>query len=115
MRKRHHNSARASALQIILALGFSLVAAILLATSFSAAPSVPNDQTQIATQDPTRTASEETEAPAVIGTCDTAGPVEVEATAGTLGPTAYPNLAAAIAALNAGTPNGAHNDEYFAH
>ena len=49
----------------------------------------------------------ETDAPAVIGTCDTAGPVEVEATAGTLGPTAYPNLGAAIAAINAGTHQGA--------
>src|SRR5205823_10073725 len=38
------------------------------------------------------TAPQESDAPAVIGTCDTAGPVEVEATAGTLGPTAYPNL-----------------------
>src|SRR5439155_17682518 len=54
---------------------------------------------------------EESDAPAVIGTCDTAGPVEVEATAGTLGPTAYPSLAGAIAAINAGTHQGAINVE----
>jgi hypothetical protein len=46
-----------------------------------------------------------------IGTCDTAGPIEVEATAGTTGPTAYTNLTAAIAAINAGTHQGAINIE----
>src|SRR5436190_116453 len=40
------------------------------------------------------------DAPAIIGTCDTAGPIEIEATAGTIGPTAYPDLAGAIAAIN---------------
>src|SRR5439155_12187874 len=54
---------------------------------------------------------DENDAPAVIGTCDTAGPVEVEATAGTLGPTAYPDLGSAIAAINAGTHQGVINVE----
>src|SRR5205823_10633276 len=53
-------------------------------------------------------------APTIIGTCDTAGPVEVEATAGTLGPIAYPNLAAAIGAINAGTHQGTINVEICA-
>src|SRR5437868_13928225 len=48
-------------------------------------------------------AEEEMAAPSVLHTCDTAGPVEVEAKAGTLGPTAYPDLGSAIAAINAGT------------
>jgi CHRD domain/Carboxypeptidase regulatory-like domain len=43
----------------------------------------------------------------VAPTCDTAGPIEVEATAGTIAPTAYPTLAAAFAAINAGTHQGA--------
>ena len=51
-------------------------------------------------------ARENVEAPSVLGTCDTAGPVEVEATAGTLGPTAYADLGSAIAAINAGTHQG---------
>ena len=52
--------------------------------------------------------------PFVIGTCDvaTAGlPIEVEATAGTLGPTAYSNLGAAFTAINSGTHQGAINIE----
>jgi len=48
---------------------------------------------------------------AAVGTCDTAGPIEVEATAGTVGPTQYANLAAAVAAINAGTHQGAINIE----
>ena len=59
-----------------------------------------------ASETPAQT-SNQTDTSAVIGTCDTAGPVEVEATAANLGPTAYPNLAAAIAAINAGTHQGA--------
>src|SRR5438105_4418800 len=39
--------------------------------------------------------AEQIDPPAVIGTCDTAGPVEIEATSGALGPAAYPNLAGA--------------------
>ena len=58
--------------------------------------------------------STDSDAPAIIGTCDTAGPVEVEATAGTLGPIAYPDLASAIAAINAGTHQGAINVEICA-
>jgi len=55
--------------------------------------------------------SEDTEAPSILGTCDTTGPVEVEATVGALGPTAYPNLGSAIAAINAGTHQGIINVE----
>jgi hypothetical protein len=52
--------------------------------------------------------------PLTIGTCDvaTAGlPVEVEADAGTTGPTAYASLGAAFAAINAGTHQGNINVE----
>src|SRR5262245_1991832 len=55
------------------------------------------------------------DAHAVIGVCDTAGPVEVEATAGSdLGPTAYGTLGAAFGAINAGTHQGAVNVEICA-
>lgn len=50
-------------------------------------------------------------APLTIGTCDTAGPIEVEATAGTAGPTAYATLTDAVTAINAGTHQGAINVE----
>ena len=49
--------------------------------------------------------------PLVIGTCDTAGPIEVEATAGTPGPTLYASLNAAFTAINAGTHQGIINVE----
>src|SRR5262245_12813165 len=48
---------------------------------------------------------------AAIGTCDTVGPVEVEATLGNPGPTAYATLGAALAAINGGTHQGAINVE----
>ena len=112
MKKRHHNSARASALQITLAVGLMSIAAILLATSFRAAPT-GNEETQSgAQQEQFASAPEqEVEAPAVIGTCDTAGPIEVEATAGVGGPTAYATLQAAFAAITAGTHQGVINVE----
>src|SRR2546430_11082339 len=47
--------------------------------------------------------------PMILGTCDTAGPIEVEATAGTLGPTAYATLKGAFDAINAGNPQSAIN------
>lgn len=59
--------------------------------------------------------SEQTQAPSTIGTCDTAGPIEVEASAGVPGPVAYPNLAAAISAINAGTHQGAISVEICAN
>jgi hypothetical protein len=43
---------------------------------------------------------------AAIGTCDTASAVEIEATAGTPGPTGYATMGAAFAAINAGTHRG---------
>ena len=61
------------------------------------------------------TSPEEIDAPTLIGNCDTAGPIEVEATAGNGGPAAYPNLAAAIAAINAGTHQGIINVEICAN
>ena len=45
---------------------------------------------------------------AALGTCDTAGTIEVEATAGTAGPTAYATLEAAFDAINAGTRRRDH-------
>ncbi|MGN6519130.1 MAG: beta strand repeat-containing protein, partial [Dokdonella sp.] len=47
-----------------------------------------------------------TTAHAALGVCDAAPPVEVEATAGTTGPTSYPTLKAAFDAINAGTHQG---------
>ncbi len=46
-----------------------------------------------------------------IGTCDTAGPVEVESTGGTTTPTAYATLKGAFDAINAGTHSGSINIE----
>ncbi|HKP69659.1 MAG TPA: Calx-beta domain-containing protein [Pyrinomonadaceae bacterium] len=40
------------------------------------------------------------------GTCDTAGPIEIESSGGTTTPTAYATLTAAFAAINAGTHTG---------
>lgn len=45
--------------------------------------------------------------PFTIGTCDTAGPIEIEATLTGPGPTAYATLKAAFDAINAGTHTGA--------
>jgi hypothetical protein len=42
----------------------------------------------------------------VIGTCDTAGPIEVESTGGTVTPTAYATLKASFDAINLGTHTG---------
>src|SRR5437899_2979742 len=100
MKKSIHNSARASALQITMALALVAVAAILLATSFRAAPTHPVEQTERIAQEPAGTAPHETDAPVVIGTCDTAGPIEVESTGGITAPTAYATLKAAFDAIN---------------
>src|SRR5262249_5342661 len=45
--------------------------------------------------------------PFALGSCETAGPIEVEASGGTLGPTAYATLKAAFDAINAGTHTSA--------
>jgi hypothetical protein len=42
-----------------------------------------------------------------FGTCDTASAIEVEASAGTVGPTGYTTLRSAFAAINSGTHQGA--------
>ena len=47
----------------------------------------------------------------VIGVCDTPSAVEVEATAGTMGPTGYTTVRLAFDAINAGTHQGAINIE----
>jgi trimeric autotransporter adhesin len=47
----------------------------------------------------------------LLGTCDTGSPVEVEATAGTLGPTGYSNFNSAFTAINSGTHQGTINIE----
>lgn len=47
----------------------------------------------------------------VIGTCDTAGPIEIESTGGTTTPTAYATLKDAFDAINSGTHTGAINAE----
>ena len=47
----------------------------------------------------------------LLATCSTAGPIEVEATAGTFGPTAYATLKLAFDAINLGTHQGAINIE----
>src|SRR5438093_12066989 len=60
---------------------------------------------------PSETSPQQTDAPAVIGTCDTAGPIEVEATADTLGPTAYPDLSSAFTAITGRTHQGVINVE----
>lgn len=59
----------------------------------------------LATSTPAEAASVETVTPApmTVGTCNTAGPIEVESTGGTTAPTAYGSLGAAFAAINAGT------------
>jgi hypothetical protein len=44
-----------------------------------------------------------------IGTCDTAGPIEVESTGGTTAPTAYGTLKLAFDAIIAGTHTGSIN------
>jgi hypothetical protein len=44
--------------------------------------------------------------PLTIGTCDTAGPIEVESSGGTTTPTQYATLGAAFTAINAGTHTG---------
>jgi hypothetical protein len=46
-----------------------------------------------------------------IGTCDTAGPIEIESTGGTTTPTAYATLKEAFDAINAGTHTGSINVE----
>lgn len=46
-----------------------------------------------------------------LGTCDTGSNVEVEATAGTLGPTGYSSLSIAAIQINAGTHQGVLNIE----
>src|SRR5262245_31774531 len=48
---------------------------------------------------------------ASLGVCNTAGPIEIEASGGDPGPTAYATLTAAFAAVNAGTHTGTINVE----
>src|SRR5439155_1118910 len=52
---------------------------------------------------------------ATIGACDTGFAVEIEATAGTTGPTGYLSLGAALAKINDGTHQGVINVEICAN
>jgi hypothetical protein len=95
--------------RVLISFVFCAIGVLLALLAFALYPG-GNALAQSPEQDQTSVpelAQESVEAPSVFGTCDTAGPVEVEATAGTLGPTAYPNLDSAIAAINAGTHQGA--------
>ena len=99
--------------RVLIGFSFCLIGLVLALLAFAAYPGgkafARQGQTDVQAVD--RQSAAPLEAPDVIGVCDTAGPVEVEATAGTLGPTAYPNLAAAIAAINLGTHQGVINVE----
>ncbi len=108
MKKLWKNSVHASALQITMAIALIAMSAILLATSFRAAPSAGEREEQHFMP---QQQQEESDAPAVIGTCDTAGPIEVESTGGVTAPTAYATLGAAFSAINAGTHTGSINIE----
>src|SRR5881392_2126228 len=98
--------------RVLISLAFCFVGVLLALVTFALYPG-GNVRAQGMQQNQTvgqgvdqRYVPEQEEAPAVIGTCDTAGPVEVEATAGTLGPTAYPDLGSAISAINTGMHQG---------
>src|SRR5204863_8127048 len=77
--------------RVLIGLAFCSIALLLTLLAFSLYPG-GNALAQRPGQDQAgvplaeENSQQETGAPDVIGTCDTAGPVEVEATAGTLGP-----------------------------
>src|ERR1041384_8110902 len=101
--------------RVLIAFSFCLTGLLLAFTLALAGKALAPGSNQSRTILPTtEETSQQIEDPTIIGTCDTAGPVEVEATAGTLGPVAYPNLAAAIGAINAGAYQGAINVEICA-
>ncbi|HEX8737036.1 MAG TPA: Calx-beta domain-containing protein, partial [Pyrinomonadaceae bacterium] len=92
-------STLASAAEVSLFGSFKqLIGLNAIETSISA-PAQEQQQTGATTQ------------PLVIGTCDTAGPIEVESTGGTTAPTAYATLKLAFDAINAGTHTGSINIE----
>src|SRR5438552_3364717 len=99
--------------RVLIGLAFCSIALLLVLLAFALYPGgnalaqrTQQDQSNVEENSP-----QETDAPAVIGTCDTAGPVEVEATAGTLGPIAYPDLSSAFTAITGGTHQGVINVE----
>ena len=113
MKKKPTSKSAFFSQRVLIAFSFCLIGVVLALAAFALYPggnAFAQNQPDVQAIDP-QTVSEQIEAPDVIGVCDTAGPVEVEATAGTLGPTAYPTLAAALAAINLGTHQGVINVE----
>src|SRR6476659_3846260 len=102
--------------RFLIALAFCSLGLVIALLAFALYPggralAQGSDQNQVNNPALTQDNSSVTDAPAVLGTCDTAGPIEVEATVGTLGPTAYPTLQGAFAAITAGTHQGTINVE----
>ena len=96
--------------RVLIGLAFCSIGLLLALLAFALYPggNALAEQNQAGVQE---LAPENVEAPVPpsplgIGICSTAGPVEIEATVGNIGPLAYPNLGAAIAAINAGTHQG---------
>ncbi|HEU0275216.1 MAG TPA: hypothetical protein VFQ83_11870 [Candidatus Udaeobacter sp.] len=99
MRKQQDSSVHASALQVALALALGSILVTLVASTFAQRSGGSTRPQQISAY---TLQSANTEAPSAV----LAGPVTVTATGGNHGPTIYPNLIAAFAAINAGTHQG---------
>src|ERR1700694_6028146 len=94
-----------NSLKLVLSFAILGVATTLVASPFiftsSAKKRAPAVMSQpVVAQDPV------VNAPKIIGTCDTAGPIEVESSGGVTSPTAYGTLKLAFDAINAGTHTG---------
>lgn len=92
-------------------LGYTLTGLAAIALSTFASGLFPSGLTNISAQERSRVRDA---APSAVGMCDVttaALPIEIEASAGVMGPVAYANLQAAFAAINAGTHQGAINVE----
>lgn len=90
--------------------------ALTIVSAFTFAAFAPKYYTSLFTAE--ATSVDQTSGPAVanlepltIGTCDTAGPIEVESSGGTTAPTAYATLKLAFDAIIAGTHTGTINIE----
>src|SRR6476620_3527756 len=102
--------------RFLIALAFCSIGLVIALLAFALYPggralAQGSDQNQVNNPALTQDNSSVTDAPAVIGTCDTAGPIEVEATGGVTIPTAYATLKASFDAINAGTHTGSINIE----
>src|SRR6266496_3531900 len=98
MKKKQDSSVRASALQIALALALVSILTVLGASSFAQRSGV-----NAPAQGDSAYAFQSVNAYASL---PQAGPVTVTATGGNHGPTDYPTLGAAFAAINVGTHQG---------